>query len=128
MQLLNCGYSRRFNTRHGRQGQFVRRRFGNRRIEGRADLLGTFAYVVLNSTKAGLCPRPEDWRWSSYATSLGISNDYPFVDASIVIAEAGSVEQLRSLVDARWRDYLAKEATAGRLTTGRVRAGQAVRP
>src|SRR5947209_18277680 len=33
MQRLNCTYSRRFNIRHGRVGQFVRRRYGNRRIE-----------------------------------------------------------------------------------------------
>lgn len=124
MQRLNRGYSRRFNLRHDRDGQFVRRRYGNRRIEGAADLLGTYAYVVLNAVKAGLCPRAEDWRWSSFATTLGISNDYLFVDASIVLAEVGGdPARLRSFVEGRYRDYLAEGATSSRLTTGRGSLG-----
>lgn len=127
MQRLNSGYSRRFNIRHGRAGQFLRQRFGNRRIEDGSDLLGTFAYVVLNPVNAGLCPRAEDWRWSSFARTLGLSDDYPFVDASVVTGEAGSVQQLRSFVDRRRREYLAKQATSDPLRTRRGPWGQ-IRP
>jgi putative transposase len=120
MQRLNCTYSRRFNLRHGRAGQFVQRRYGNRRIETPADLLGAFAYIALNPVKAGVVPRAEDWRWSSFATTLGITNDFPFVDASLVLAEVGGrASSLRSLVEARWRQYLSQSAVSGRLTTGR---------
>ena len=120
MQRLNFDYSRRFNVRHERLGQFVRRRYGNRRIDGARDLLGVFAYIVLNPVKAGVCPRGEDWRWSSLASTLGLTDDYPFVDASLVLAETGgSTERLRSFLEARWRDHLSKAATSDRLTTGR---------
>lgn len=114
MKQLNMAYSRDFNARHDRVGQFVRRRYRSRRIVDGRDLVGTFAYVVLNPVLAGLCPRPEDWRWSSYAATLEISEDFPFVDASLAVAEAGgSTEALRRAVEARARERLSRSATAG---------------
>ncbi|HKN62953.1 MAG TPA: transposase [Gaiellaceae bacterium] len=114
MKQLNMGYSRDFNARHERVGQFVRRRYGSRRILDGRDLVATYAYVVLNPVVAGLSPRPEDWRWSSYATALGVSADFQFVDASLAIAEAGgSIEALRRTVDARAGERLSPLARAG---------------
>jgi len=99
MRYLNREYSKDFNARHGRAGYFVRKRYGNRRIRGAVDLLGAYSYVVLNPVVEGLCPSPEDWRWSSFATTVGLSNDFPFVDASLVLADLdGSVTALRDLV------------------------------
>jgi hypothetical protein len=102
MEYLNREYSKDFNGRHDRHGHLVRKRYGNRRVEGSRDLLGAYAYVVLNPVQAGACTRPEDWRWSSYATTVGLTDDFPFVDARLVLAEVnGQVDQLRALVDAR---------------------------
>jgi putative transposase len=102
MRDLNREYAVAFNLRHGRVGTFVRKRFGSRRVEGGADLLGAFVYVVLNPVREGMCARAEHWYWSSYRTTVGLSRDFPFVDASIVIAEAGgSLDALRALVDGR---------------------------
>jgi putative transposase len=102
MQYLNREYSKQFNARHDRWGHFVRKRFGSRRIVDGRDLLGTYSYVVLNPVAERMCPRAEDWRWSSYGTTLGLSGDFSFVDAQIVIAELdGSVDALRNLVTAR---------------------------
>jgi putative transposase len=102
MQYLNREYSKRFNARHDRSGHFVQRRFGSRRITDGRDLLGVYAYVVLNPVNEGMCPRAEDWRWSSYATTLGLTNDFSFVEARIVLAElGGAVDALRALVTAR---------------------------
>jgi REP element-mobilizing transposase RayT len=114
MKQLNMAYSRDFNARHDRIGQFVRRRYGSRRVTDGRDLLGTYAYVVLNPVLAGLVPRPEDWRWSNHATALGISSDFPFVDAALAVAEAGgSVDALRAFVEARGAELLSKTATSG---------------
>ena len=104
MKRLNMGYSRDFNDRHDRVGQFIRRRYGSRRIKDGRDLLGAYAYVVANPVTAGICDDPVDWRWSSYPTTLGVSNDFPFVDASIAIAEAGgTAERLQRVVNSRER-------------------------
>lgn len=102
MQYLNREYSKRFNARHDRSGHFVRKRFGSRRIKSGRDLVRGYSYVVLNPVIEGMCPRAEDWRWSSYATTLGLTNDFSFVDARLVLAElGGAVDALRSLVAAR---------------------------
>jgi REP-associated tyrosine transposase len=96
MKQLNMAYSKDFYARHDRVGQFVRSRYGSRRITDGRDLVATYAYVVLNPVVADLCPSPEDWRWSSYGTTLRISDDFPFVDASVAVAEAGgSTEALQ---------------------------------
>ena len=114
MKQLNMSYSRDFNQRRDRVGQFVRRRYGSRRIVDGRDLVSTYAYVVLNPVLAGMCPRPEDWRWSSYGTTLRISDDFRFVDGSLAVVEAGgSTEALRRIVDARARERLAQSAMPG---------------
>jgi hypothetical protein len=33
-----------------------------------------------------MCERPEDWRWSSFATSCGLAESFPFVDASRILS------------------------------------------
>jgi hypothetical protein len=100
MRELNREYSCDFNLRHGRVGTFLRKRFGSRRIEGANDLLGAYAYIVLNPVAEGLCLRPEEWRWSSYRTTIGVSADFPFVDGACMIAEAsGTPEALRGVIE-----------------------------
>ena len=102
MEYLNREYAKDFNARHDRHGHLIRKRYGSRRVVGRRDLLGTYAYVVLNPVEAGACVRPEDWRWSSYATTVGLTSDFEFVDARLVLAEVGHRrDQLQALVDAR---------------------------
>jgi len=104
MQYLSRGYGKIFNLRHDRAGNLVRTRYGSRRIEDGRDLLATYPYVVLNPVKEGMCRRGEDWRWSSYAATLGLTRDFAFVNAALVLAELGdSVDALRSLVTARAR-------------------------
>ncbi len=108
MRDLNREYSCDFNLRHARVGAFVRAPFGSRRIEHGKDLLGTYAYVVLNPVAAGLSQRPEEWRWGSYRTTIGLADDFPFVDAGPGIAEAGGLGELRRIVDSVARDRLTR--------------------
>jgi REP element-mobilizing transposase RayT len=107
MRDLNREYSCDFNLRHSRKGVFLRKRFGSRRIEDANDLLATYCYIVLNPVAEGLCLRPEEWRWSSYRTTIGASHDFPFVDGASVIADAGGTrEALRRVVEAATRSRL----------------------
>ena len=100
MEYLNREYSKYFNDRHGRFGHFVRKRYGSRRIEDARDLLGTYAYVVLNPVREGMCRHAADWLWSSYRTTIGLSDAFPFVSARLVVAElGGSVVALEAFVD-----------------------------
>lgn len=114
MKRLNLRYSRDFNDRHDRRGQFIRRRYGSRRILDGKDLIGVYAYVILNPVIGGACSDPTDWGWSSYRTTLGIAHDFPFVDASRVVGEAGgTVERLRQVVDSVAAKRLSEQARSG---------------
>jgi REP-associated tyrosine transposase len=104
MHWLNSEYSKGFNDRHGRVGYLVRDRFWARRKEDEAALLEAYRYVVNNPVRAGIVGRAEDWPWSSFATTVGIRDAFPFVDASPVLASFGGHElaarrALRKLVD-----------------------------
>jgi hypothetical protein len=42
-------------------------------LETEVDVLVCFRYIAQNPVKAGLCDRPEDWRWSDYRATAGLS-------------------------------------------------------
>jgi putative transposase len=86
MQRLNCGYGKEFNARHGRQGNLVGARFWSKRTTTNEQLLASFRYAALNPVRARICERPEEWFWSSFATSCGLAVTFPFVDATHVCA------------------------------------------
>jgi len=99
MHRLVGGYSRRFNDRHARTGYLVRGRYWSKRKDSPAAVLEAFRYVARNPVAAGLVDRPEDWRWSSYGATLGVSDTFDFVDATVVLGEFGSTRaaQIRGL-------------------------------
>jgi putative transposase len=67
MQWLHGVYARAFNERHGRVGHLFQGRYGAVRIRTDAQLWAVLRYVGLNPVEGGLCARPADWRWGSYA-------------------------------------------------------------
>lgn len=99
MHRLVGGYSRRFNQRHERVGYLVRDRYWSRRKETPEAVLASFRYVALNPVGAGVVERPEDWPWSSYGRTIGVSDSFGFVNAADVLGEFGSARaaQIRGL-------------------------------
>jgi REP-associated tyrosine transposase len=90
MQFLIGEYSRQFNQRHERVGYLVRSRYWSRRKTTDTELINAYCYAAINPVAAGIVARAEDWRWSSYSTTIGLSESYSFVDASIVLGQFGS--------------------------------------
>jgi putative transposase len=89
MHLVNRRYARHFNRAHGLRGHAFGDRYGSRRIEDELDLLDTFTYVVRNPVTAAACAHPADYRWSSYAGTVGLAGASSFVDASSVFTAVG---------------------------------------
>jgi putative transposase len=102
MQRLNSAYGKYFNDMHGRKGALLRTRYWSTRMKTHGQLLAAFAYIALNPLRARLCTRPEEWPWSSFATSCLLTDAFPFVDASLVCsllrAETAPAEALLDLV------------------------------
>lgn len=89
MQFLNGAYSRTTNKRRGRVRHLFQNRFGSVHVQTDAHLLGEFRYVALNPVEAGLCRRPEEWRWSSYRATAGFSPPPPFLAVREALAFFG---------------------------------------
>lgn len=64
IQWVHGQYARYFNDRHDRVGHLFQDRFGSSRLWDDAAAGQIADYIAFNPVRAGLCERPEDWRWS----------------------------------------------------------------
>src|SRR3989441_12544457 len=71
MQWLHGCYAAAFNRRHHRRGPLVGDRFFTSVVDSDEYLLESTRYIHLNSVRAGLVQRPDDYRWSSYPRYTG---------------------------------------------------------
>jgi REP-associated tyrosine transposase len=67
MQFLMATYVEEFNERHSRRGALVQGRYKAMLVETEAHFVECLRYFAMNPVAAGLCQRPEEWQWSSYA-------------------------------------------------------------
>jgi putative transposase len=72
MQYLNGVYAQSWNKRHARVGHVFQGRFKGQLMQRDGYFLEACRYVVLNPVRAGLVKNPEDWMWSSYASTAGL--------------------------------------------------------
>jgi REP element-mobilizing transposase RayT len=80
MRALHSNYSRRLNVIDGEtnMGHLVRHCFFADEAITTESVLARAAYIDLNPVRAGLCQRPEQWRWSSYRATLGLAYPHGF--------------------------------------------------
>jgi REP-associated tyrosine transposase len=103
MHQLNFRYACSFNARHATRGHVLERRYNAGRIGSEAHLLAAYRYVARNPVMARLCATPQEWRWSSYAASVGLADSISFVDASRVLEIFGGPHEIAI---ARLRDFV----------------------
>jgi putative transposase len=99
LHWLNFRYAQWFNLQHGYTGHLFQGRFHSVLVESNIHLVELARYIVLNPVRAGMCERPQDWRWSSYRS---FAHDYQikrtFVHVDWLLAQFG-----RDLARARAR-------------------------
>jgi len=110
MQRINWAYAFNHNQRHGRRGHRVGCKYRSMPILTEEHLLACYRYIARNPVEEGLCRRPEEWPWSSYATTVGHSSTFPFVDASLVLDlfdpdHDTAIERLRGFVEPDLVEY-----------------------
>jgi putative transposase len=71
MQWLNGLYGSLFNESYASHGHVFGARFASRHVNSDAYLVRVVSYIAMNPVGAGMCRRPEDWRFSSYAALIG---------------------------------------------------------
>ena len=65
MKVLNGGYSRAFNKRHGRRGALFERRYDDRTIRDELHYEATVRYIEENPLDAGMVESLEEWIWTT---------------------------------------------------------------
>jgi len=70
MQWLNWRIARRFNSKYGRVGHFVEKRFDAWVIDDDEHFENACVYVWMNAVRAGIAETPEEWPWCGLARSI----------------------------------------------------------
>jgi REP element-mobilizing transposase RayT len=89
MRQVNGGYTQAFNRRHRRQGPIFRGRFKAVLAERELYLVELARWLALAPVRAGLAPRPDRWRWSSYRAAVGRARRPAWLETSAVVSAFG---------------------------------------
>lgn len=117
MAFLNGKFARRFNRRHGRSDHVFGKRYGCKEVVTQEHLESLTTYIPANPVIARLCERAEDYRWSSFAATVGLAEMPSFLDPGPLLEQFG-----RDPARARAR-YMAAVERAVRTWPERPRPG-----
>lgn len=90
MGRLNQVYAQWFNHRHDRVGHLFQERYWSELLESEAHTLALVRYIAQNPVRAGLCHRPEAWKWSSARATAGLVTAPRFLDVAWVYETLGA--------------------------------------
>jgi len=88
VKSIKMTFSRWYNKRNQRRGYFWGDRFKSVLVEKGESLLSMLAYIDLNPVRAGICGRPEEYRWSSFSHRLAKPSDDLLTFAGTEISNA----------------------------------------
>jgi putative transposase len=74
MEQLDGQFAKYSNWRYKRVGHLFQGRFRGVMIEHDIQLLIALCYVFFNPVSAGLCSRAQDYKWSTYAATVGLTS------------------------------------------------------
>jgi REP element-mobilizing transposase RayT len=104
MRRLNQVYTQSFNRRNERVGHLLQGRYKSILVEKESHLLELTRYVVLNPVRARVVETAEQWPWSSYRATAGISAAPACLQVDWVLANFGAD---RSSARAAYRRFVA---------------------
>lgn len=90
MRQLNGVYTQRYNRRHRAVGHLFQGRYKAVLIQKESHLQEVCRYVVLNPVRAKAVQKVEQWKWSSYRGTAGLSNCPPWLATDWVLRQFGN--------------------------------------
>jgi REP element-mobilizing transposase RayT len=93
IQWLNGAYGQWWNKRHDTVGHVFQGRFKDQIVDCDEYLLAVCRYIALNPVRATLTEHPQDWRWSSYAATIGLRPRHPAFAVSNVLGQFGDSDE-----------------------------------
>jgi REP element-mobilizing transposase RayT len=107
LQFLNSTYGQWWNKRHETVGHVFQGRFKDQIIDRDEYLLAVCRYIARNPVRANLVAEPEDWRWSSYAATLGMRPAHSSFALTNVLRQFGD-DDIRTLQQ-RYAEFVSAE-------------------
>lgn len=101
MRSVGQNYVQAFNGRHARCGTLWQGRFKSCLVETERYLLTVIRYIELNPVRAAMTASPQDYRWSSVHTHLGLASD-PLITLHPIYLALGSTPDERSRAYRMW--------------------------
>ena len=101
MLVLNGSYARRYNAKFDRVGHVFQTPYRRKLVRTDEHFIETVRYIANNPVRARLCRRAEDWPWSSFRASAGLSSAPRFLRTDRVLAQFDSAAELRTFVAAK---------------------------
>lgn len=105
MRKLNGEYSQWFNCTHQRVGHLFQGRFKSILVEREAYLLELARYIVLNPVRAEMVRSPQDWPWSSYRTTAGMTPGHECLTTDWLLLQ---FSKLRADACLRYRKFVSE--------------------
>ena len=87
MRQLNGVYTQAFNRRYERIGHVFQGRYKAILVEKETYLLELARYIVLNPVRAKMVKKPEEWKWSSYRATAGLSSAPSFLTVDWILSQ-----------------------------------------
>jgi putative transposase len=111
IQSLNSRYAQWWNKRHETVGHVFQGRFKDQIVDSESYLLALCRYIALNPVRAGLVGEPVDWRWSSFAATVGLKPLHPALSVSEVLQQFGdsALETIETL-QTRYATFVTSES------------------
>lgn len=104
MRQLNGTYTQTFNRRHGRVGHVLQGRFKAILVDKDSYLLELSRYIVLNPVRAKMVKQPNNYAWSSYRATAGLSGAPEFLTRDWLLGQFG---RQRRNAEKRYRQFVA---------------------
>lgn len=106
MRQFEGDFAKFSNWRYGRVGHVFQGPFRCVRIESDVHLFIAASYIFNNPVSAGYVSRPEDWKWSTYAATAGLTPRPAYLSLDWVedLFPAGSLAASQALMRRCMRD------------------------
>lgn len=89
MRQLNGGYTQYVNRKHRRVGHLFQGRFKGILVEKETYLLELARYIVLNPVRASMVTNAQDWLWSSFRATVGLTQTPAFLTTDWLLSAFG---------------------------------------
>jgi len=109
---IKQSFTRDYNKRHHRRGTLWGERFKSCIVENGETLINCLAYIDLNPIRAGIVPRPEEYRWNSLGYHIQQDNKDGFLSLDFGLTEFGVMDATERL--RRYRRYVYEAGAVGR--------------